>query len=94
MGASESDGSALVKPGPVWLVGSVISRQCLSEQIDDNGYRQHWKKSEEKTLRREVDRERRAYEKWAINRIERMSINMEGLVLNRGEEEMSGDARA
>jgi hypothetical protein len=41
-----------------------------------------------------VDRERRAYEKWAISRIERMSIDMESLVLNRGEEEMSGDARA
>jgi hypothetical protein len=62
MGASESDGSALVKPGPVGLVGSVIQRQCLKERIHDNGDRQHWKKSEEKTLRRGVDRERRAYE--------------------------------
>jgi hypothetical protein len=72
MGASGSDGSALVKPGPAGLVGSVISRQCLTERIHDKGYREHRKKSEEKTLRRAVDREGRAYEKWAISRIERM----------------------
>jgi hypothetical protein len=62
MGTSESEGSALVKPWPARLAGSVIQRQCLTELIHDKGYRQHRKKSEEKTLRRGVDRERRAYE--------------------------------
>jgi hypothetical protein len=62
MGASESDGSALVKPGPAGLVSSVLQRQCLTELIHDNGYRDHRKKSGEKTLGGGVDRERRAYE--------------------------------
>jgi hypothetical protein len=72
MGASESDGSALVKPGPAGLVGSVISRQSLTERIHDNGSLDHRKKSGGKTLGGGVDRERRAYEERAISRIERM----------------------
>jgi hypothetical protein len=94
MGASESEGSALVKAQPAGLVGSVIQRQCLTQRIQDNPYRKHRKKSGEKTLGQGVDKERRAYEKWAISRIERMSIDMESLVLNTGQEETSGDARA
>jgi hypothetical protein len=60
MGASESGDSAMVKPRPAELVGSVIQGQCLTKRIHDDGSRESEQKLGKKRLRRWADRGRRA----------------------------------